>query len=141
MHKVMKFLNHCKSSLIAGLFHCFWSMWRQIYISTYLPRKKKTKKHEMKRQQKLPFLCLTVGSLYDLLFQFHFPLLLKFSKHNHCNFDSSVFDHCDPLGSIHSHFVPDDGGHGGTVTTQRPDPSAITRQLTSLFLRLGCGMI
>ncbi len=35
----------------------------------------------------------------------------------------------------------DDGGHGGTVTTQLPDPSAITRQLTSLFLRLGCGMI
>ncbi len=35
----------------------------------------------------------------------------------------------------------DDGGHGGTVTTQIPDPSAITRQLTSLFLRLGCGMI
>ncbi len=31
---------------------------------------------------------------------------------------------------------PDDGGHGGTVTTQLPDPSAIMRQLTSLFLRL-----
>ncbi len=27
------------------------------------------------------------------------------------------------------------------MTTQLPDPSAITRQLTSLFLRLGCGMI